>query len=85
MNRNQSMIAVGLEAVPGTFGFFGVGHIYAGKVGTGLGLMASYIVLQTINAFLTGFFGIGFVTGFLTWLGYMMFSTTNLLDSRSGR
>jgi TM2 domain-containing membrane protein YozV len=86
MDRQQSMIAVGLEAAPGTiFQTFGIGHLYAGKVGTGLALMVSYWVLQWINLMLTGFFGIGFVTGFLTWLGYMVFSTTSLLDSRSGR
>ncbi|MEQ1565692.1 MAG: hypothetical protein ABMA64_08645 [Myxococcota bacterium] len=82
MNRNQSMLAVGLEAAPGTlFGTFGIGHLYSGKVGTGLTLMVSYWILQAVNVMLMPF-GIGWVTGLLTWLGYLVFSTTNLLDSR---
>jgi len=86
MNRNQSMVAVGLEVAPGTlFQTFGIGHLYAGRVGTGLALMLSYWGLQAVNAFLTGFFGIGFITGILTYLGFMVFSTTNLLDSRGSR
>jgi TM2 domain-containing membrane protein YozV len=84
MNRQQSMVAVGLEAAPGTlFQTFGIGHLYAGKVGTGLVLMVSYWALQFINMWLIGFFGLGFVTGILTYLGYLVFSTTNLLDSRA--
>ena len=86
MNRNQSMVAVGLEVAPGTlFQTFGIGHLYAGKVVTGLALMIGYWVAQAINVALTGFFGLGFITGILTYLGFMVFSTTNLLESKSGR
>ena len=80
MNRNQTMFAVALEVAPGTvFQTFGIGHLYAGKTTTGVALMISYWILQAVNAALTPFFGIGFVTGFLTWLGFMVFAPTNLL------
>ena len=49
VSSGTNMTAVGLEVVPGFFGFFGIGHLYTGKVGTGLGLMLSYWVLQAIN------------------------------------
>jgi TM2 domain-containing membrane protein YozV len=49
------------------FQVFGVGHIYAGNVGTGLFIMFGYWVLQFINALLT-FVLIGFVTLPLTWV-----------------
>lgn len=81
MTRQQSMLAIGLEAAPGTFlGTFGIGHLYAGRVGTGLVLMASYWVLQAINVMLMPFV-IGWFTFFLTWLGYLVFATSDLVDS----
>ncbi|MEZ4241485.1 MAG: hypothetical protein R3F59_36115 [Myxococcota bacterium] len=82
LDRQQSMVAVGLEAVPGLFGFFGLGHMYSGKVGTGLLIMISYWVLQGINVALMPFL-IGWITAPLTFLAYMGGSTTNLLSSRS--
>ena len=79
MNRNQTMLAVALEVGPGTvFQTFGVGHLYAGRVGLGFAIMLSYWLLQAFNAFLMGF-GIGFITAPLTWLAYMVFAPTNLL------
>jgi hypothetical protein len=85
LTRSQSMTAVGLEVVPGLFGFWGIGHLYAGRVGTGLALMVSYWVLQAINAALVSFFGLGILTGGLTFLGYLVFCPTNVLSSRSSR
>lgn len=82
MNRNQTMFAVALEVAPGTFfGTFGIGHLYAGKVSTGAALMISYWILQAVNFALTGFFGLGVLTGALTWLGFVVFAPTNLLGS----
>ncbi|MBX2796195.1 MAG: hypothetical protein KTR31_00960 [Myxococcales bacterium] len=80
MDRNQTMIAVGLEAVPGTFfQTFGLGHLYKGRVGTGLGIMASYWILQAINVALMPFL-IGWITAPLTWLAYVVAAPTNLLS-----
>lgn len=81
MTRQQSMTAIGLEAAPGTFLMtFGVGHLYAGRFGTGLLLMVTYWVLQAVNLLLMPFV-IGWFTFSLTWLLYLVFSTTDLLDS----
>ena len=80
MNRNQTMLAVGLEVGPGTLlQTFGIGHMYAGRYSTGLAIMFSYWVLQAINTMLMGV-GIGFVTAPLTWLAYMVFAPTNLIS-----
>lgn len=79
MNRNQTMLAVGLEVGPGAIlQTFGVGHMYAGRYSTGLAIMVSYWVLQAINAMLMTVF-IGFITAPLTWLAFMILAPTNLL------
>lgn len=79
MTRNQTMLAVGLEVGPGAFlQTFGVGHMYAGRFSTGIAIMASYWVLRAINAMLTTVL-VGFVTGPLTWLAFMVLVPTNLL------
>lgn len=84
MNRNQTLLAVGLEVGPGAlFQTFGVGHLYAGRPGTGLALMFGYWTLQAINAALT-LVWIGFLTGPLTWLAFMVLSPTNLLHDARG-
>ena len=82
MNRQQSMVAVGLEVGPGLLlQTFGVGHMYAGRFGTGIALMFTYWVLQAINTMLMPFF-IGLITFPLTLLGFLLFCPTNVLDSR---
>ncbi|MEQ1507034.1 MAG: hypothetical protein ABMB14_32705 [Myxococcota bacterium] len=82
MNRQQSMVAVGLEVGPGLVAqTFGIGHLYAGKVGTGLAIMISYWVLQAVNFALMPFF-IGWITAPLTFLAFMVMSPTNLIESR---
>lgn len=54
--------AVLLEALPGFFfQTFGIGHIYAGNVGTGLLLMFGYWFIQFINLLLCMLL-IGFIT-----------------------
>ena len=83
MNRNQSMVAVGLEVGPGLFQTFGLGHMYAGRWGTGLLIMLSYWVMVWINSMLVPFFGLGILTGGLTWLAYMVACPTNLLESKA--
>ncbi|MDR7275960.1 hypothetical protein [Catenuloplanes atrovinosus] len=63
--------AVMLELFLGLFGLFGVGALYAGRTGLGLTLMISYWLLFWINVALV-FVLVGFVTGPLTWLVYMI-------------
>lgn len=85
MNRNETMLAVGLEVGPGVFlQTFGIGHLYAGRTSTGIAIMASYWVLQAINAMLIPFF-IGWITAPLTFLAYLVFCPTNVLGSDSRR
>src|SRR5688500_426776 len=58
----SSGTAVLLEILPGFFfQTFGIGHIYAGNVGTGLLLMFGYWFVQFVNILLC-FLLIGFVT-----------------------
>jgi TM2 domain-containing membrane protein YozV len=63
--------AVVLELVPGLFGVFGIGNMYAGRIGTGIALMVSYWVLFWINVVLA-FFLIGVATLALTWIVFMV-------------
>ncbi len=67
-------IAALLEVGPGFFfQTFGIGHIYAGNVATGLFFLFGYWVLCFIN-FLLCFIFIGFVTWPLCWLIAMILS-----------
>lgn len=81
-NQNNTMVAVGLEVLPGLLlQTFGIGHLFKGRVGMGLGIMVSYWALQVVNAMLCTVW-IGFITGPLTWLAYMIAAPTNLLEER---
>lgn len=56
-----------LEVLPGLFGVFGIGHMYSGNIGLGLGMMFGYWALQALNIALL-FVLVGFVTLPLTAL-----------------
>ena len=67
-------LAVALELLGGFFlQTFGVGHLYAGNIGLGLGLMFGYWVLTAINVVLC-FVIVGFITWPITWLAFMVIS-----------
>jgi len=81
MTKNENAIAIGLEVGPGLLlQTFGIGHIYAGRVGTGIAIMIAYWVLLAINALLTTIW-IGFITGPLTLLAFLIFAPTNVIDT----
>ncbi len=80
MKREIHWVPVLLEIIPGWFQIFGLGHLYQGRIGVGLFIMFSYWILQAINGFLIFFFGLGYFTGFLTWLFYMVASAQNAND-----
>lgn len=85
MNRNENMVAIGLEVGPGLLlQTFGVGHMYAGRYQTGLLIMFGYWMLQAINGLLMSV-GIGLITAPLTWLAFMVMCPTNLLGAKRGR
>jgi TM2 domain-containing membrane protein YozV len=63
--------AVTLEVVPGLFGIFGIGNIYAGRTATGVTLMLTFWVAFWINVALIFVF-IGFITMPLTWVAYLI-------------
>ncbi|MGB3392644.1 MAG: hypothetical protein WA956_15590 [Stenotrophomonas sp.] len=63
-----------LEALPGIFQVFGIGHMYAGNVGTGLIIMFGYWAVAFVN-FLLCFVFIGFITGPLCWVATMIVSS----------
>ncbi len=62
-----------LEVIPGLFQVFGIGHLYAGNVATGLLFMFGYWVLAFVN-FLLCFVFIGFITWPLCWVATMIVS-----------
>ena len=67
-------LAVALELLGGSFfQTFGIGHLYAGNVGMGLGLMFGYWALSAIN-FVLCFAFIGFITWPVTWVVFMIIS-----------
>lgn len=72
-----------LEVLPGWFQIFGVGHIYQGRLAMGLGIMFSYWLLQAINLALSWVL-VGFLTGPLTWLFYMIAAPMNANDYDGG-
>jgi TM2 domain-containing membrane protein YozV len=81
MTKNENAVAIGLEVGPGLLlQTFGIGHLYAGRVGAGLAIMISYWVLLAINALLTTIW-IGFITGPLTLLAFLIFAPTNVIDT----
>ena len=68
-------LAVALELLGGFFlQTFGVGHLYSGNIGLGLGLMFGYWVLTAIN-FALCFVLVGIITWPLTWLAFMIISS----------
>ncbi len=71
--RKSGGTAALLEVVPGFFQIFGIGHIYAGKVGIGLLFMFGYWLVLAINGLLS-FVLIGLVTGPLCWVAAMIIS-----------
>ncbi|MEY2808149.1 MAG: hypothetical protein ACK57N_00935 [Planctomycetia bacterium] len=61
-------IALVLELLPGiAFQVWGLGSIYAGRVGQGLVIMLGYWLLQAVNILLM-FVLIGFLTAFVTFV-----------------
>jgi TM2 domain-containing membrane protein YozV len=78
--------AVLLEVLPGFFfQTFGIGHIYAGNVGTGLLFMFGYWLIQFVNLLLCLLI-IGFVTLPLCFIAAMIISpiVASNAASRSG-
>ena len=67
-------LAVALELLGGfLFQTFGIGHLYAGNVGMGLGMMLGYWALSAIN-FVLCFAFVGFITWPVTWVAFMIIS-----------
>ena len=70
----QPGIAALLEALPGLAQVFGIGHMYAGNVKTGLFFMFGYWALAFFN-FLLLFVFIGWLTWPLCWAATLIVST----------
>jgi len=67
-------VAAMLEVLFGLFAqTFGIGHIYAGRIGVGLAIMFGYWALTAVNLLLC-FVLIGFVTLPMCWLIAMIVS-----------
>lgn len=73
-----------LEVLPGLFQVFGIGHLYAGNVGTGLFFMFGYWALAFVN-FLLCFVFIGFITWPLCWIAIMIISSIVASNSCKSR
>jgi len=63
---------------------FGIGHLYAGRVGRGLLIMFGYWIIQSINVLLM-LVGVGFVTFALVWLVAIIASPLAAASSCSSR
>ncbi len=73
--QKSSGVAVLLELLPGALiQTFGIGHMYAGNVGTGLLFMFGYWAVAFINLLLC-FVVIGFFTWPLCWIGTAILSS----------
>lgn len=77
--RSRGMAAV-LEVIPGLFQVFGIGHMYAGRVGTGLFYMFGYWAIQCFNVVLA-FCGIGVVLAVIFWVLMMITSPISAANS----
>lgn len=85
MSKHSNALAIGLEVGPGVFfQTFGIGHLYAGRMSTGIGIMLSYWVLQAINVALMSVW-VGFITWPLTFLAFLVMAPTNVLDGNARR
>ncbi len=73
-------IAALLEVLPGFFQVFGIGHLYAGNVATGLIIMFGYWAVAFVN-FLLCFVFIGFITWPLCWIATMIISPLTAANS----
>ena len=70
----SSAIAVLLELLPGFFfQTFGIGNIYAGNVGLGIGFLFGYWFVLFINILMCSVF-IGLITLPLCWIAMMILS-----------
>lgn len=68
-------IAVILELLPGMFLLtFGIGNIYAGNVGLGVGILLANWFLNIVNFFLV-WVALGVCTWPVCWIGMAIFST----------
>lgn len=78
-------VAALLEVLPGLFlQTFGIGHIYAGNVGTGLIIMFGYWALTVVNVLLCFVF-IGFITWPLCWIAAMILSSLTAANACKSR
>ncbi len=77
-------VAALLEVVPGLFQVFGIGHLYAGNVATGLLIMFGYWALTFVN-FLLCFVFIGLITWPLCWVSAMIISPLLAANSCKSR
>lgn len=77
-------VAALLEVIPGLFQIFGIGHMYAGNIGTGLLFMFGYWMVAFVN-FLLCFVVIGFFTWPLCWVAIMIISPLTAANSCKSR
>lgn len=74
-----------LELLPGLFGFLGIGHIWAGDIGVGLGLLFGYWIFWGFAWFFIVFasvftFGLAFCFAPFVWIGAPVLSGILLRD-----
>lgn len=77
-------VAALLEVLPGFFQVFGIGHMYAGNVATGLIIMFGYWIVAFVNFFLLFLF-IGWITWPLCWIATMIISPLTAANACKSR
>lgn len=76
--QKDATAALLLALIPGLFGFLGIGHIYLGRVGLGIGLLIGGLCLMFI-----GWVTIYFIIGFFFWIagaGLWVFQSWHAYD-----
>ena len=77
-------VAALLEVLPGLFQVFGIGHMYAGNVATGLIIMFGYWAVAFLNLLLLLVL-IGWVTWPLCWIAAMIISPLTAANACKSR
>ena len=71
-----------LSILLGLFGIQGVGHLYVGKIGKGVGILIGSIILFVLALVLIST-GIGAIAGVPMIIGYLIMFIWQIIDSRN--
>lgn len=79
--KNPTTAAL-IAIIGGIFGFMGIGHIYAGKIGKGIIILVGGIILFAVGLLTLSFF-FGFVAGIPLLIIYFVIWIWQIFDARA--